>query len=416
MKRRVVVTGMGAVTALGRSVEEIWTRVCQGESGVHTIRRFDASPYRVHFGGEIVDWSVVGYVDAREEKKIDRFTQFALVAGIDAVRDCGVDFAKEDPFRCGVMVGSGIGGLCEIETQHSRLLEKGPDKVSAFTIPKLIANAASGQLSIQWGLKGPNAAIVTACASAANAIGEAFRAIQYDDADVMISGGSEAALTHMGLAGFGAMRALSERNDDPAGASRPFDRDRDGFVLSEGAGVIILEELQHAKNRGAKIYAELLGYGMSADGGHITQPDKDGTGAAHAMMLALRDAKLNPANVEYINAHGTSTPLGDQAETKAIKTIFQDHAYKLSVSSTKSQLGHLLGASGGVELIFSILAIRDRLIPPTINFQTPDPLCDLDYTPNQPRQRAISVAMSNSFGFGGHNGSLLVGKLRNGQA
>ncbi|MGD0900100.1 MAG: beta-ketoacyl-ACP synthase II, partial [Thermoguttaceae bacterium] len=280
----------------------------------------------------------------------------------------------------------------------------------------LIATAASGQLSIQWGLKGPNVAIVTACASAANAIGEAFRAIQYDDADVMITGGTEAAVTHMGLAGFAAMRALSERNDDPAGASRPFDRDRDGFVLSEGAGVLVLEELQHARARGARIYAEMLGYGMSADGGHITQPDKDGVGAAHAMTLALRNARLNPPEVGYVNAHGTSTPLGDQAETLAIKTVFKDHAYKLSISSTKSQLGHLLGASGGVELIFSILALRDGLIPPTINYQTPDPTCDLDYTPNQVRQRRVSVAMSNSFGFGGHNGSLVVGLLRNGQA
>ena len=415
MKRRVVVTGMGAVTGLGRHIEEIWTRLCNGESGIRTIQRFDSSAYRVHFGGEVPDWSVDGYVEARDEKKLDRFTQFAMVAGIDAVRHCGLDFSKENPFRCGVMVGSGIGGLGEIEVQHARLLLKGPDKVSAFTIPKLIANAACGQLSIQWGLKGPNAAIVTACASAANAIGEAFRSIQYDDADVMITGGSEAALTHMGLAGFGAMRALSERNADPTHASRPFDRDRDGFVLSEGAGIVVLEELEHAKARGATIYAEMLGYGMSADGGHITQPDKEGTGAAHAMRLALRNASLDPAQVDYINAHGTSTPLGDQAETTAIKTVYQDHAYKLSVSSTKSQLGHLLGASGGVELIFCILAIRDQLIPPTINYKTPDPLCDLDYTPNEPRKRSVSIAMSNSFGFGGHNGSLVVGCLRNGQ-
>ena len=301
----------------------------------------------------------------------------------------------------------------ELETQHERLLHKGPDKVSAFTIPKLIANSASGQVSIQWGLRGPNECIVTACASAANSIGKAFRTIQCGDADVMITGGSEAALTRLGLAGFAAMRALSERNDDPTHASRPFDRDRDGFVLSEGAGVIVIEELEQARARGANIYAELIGYGMSADGGHITQPDKDGIGAAHAMRLAVQDAGINAADVDYINVHGTSTPLGDAAETSAIKSVFGDHAYKLSVSSTKSQLGHLLGASGGIELIFSILAIRDGVIPPTINYDNPDPLCDLDYTPNQARQRDVSVAMSNSFGFGGHNGSLIVSRLRN---
>ncbi len=358
--------------------------------------------------------AAAGYIEARDEKKLDRFTQFAIVASVDAVKDSGIDFSTYDPFRCGVMIGSGIGGLWEIETQHERLLVKGPDKVSAFTIPKLIANSASGQVSIQWGLRGPNECIVTACASAANSIGQAFRTIQYGDADVMISGGSEAAVTRMGLAGFAAMRALSERNDDPAHASRPFDRDRDGFVLSEGAGVLVLEELEHAKARGANIYGEMLGYGMSADGSHITAPDKDGIGAAYAMQLAVRDARIDPTEVGYINAHGTSTPLGDAAETSAIKSVFGEHAYKLSVSSTKSQLGHLLGASGGIELIFSILAIRDGLVPPTINYTTPDPACDLDYTPNQARQRQIRVAMSNSFGFGGHNGSLIVGALRNG--
>jgi len=412
MRRRVVVTGLGVVTSLGCRVQDLWRRILEGESGIRPLVGFDVSAYRVRFGGEVLDWSVAGYVEPRDEKKLDRFTQFALVAGIDAVRDAGIDFSRGDPFRAGVMVGSGIGGLGELEVQHTRLLTKGPDKVSAFTIPKLIANAASGQLSIQWGLKGPNAALVTACASATNAIGDAFRAIQYDDADVMISGGSEAAVTHLGLAGFAAMRALSERNDDPARASRPFDRDRDGFVLAEGAGVVVLEELQHAKARNANIYAELLGYGMSADGSHITQPDKEGTGAAYAMARALRDAGIDPAEVGYINAHGTSTPLGDLAETRAIKSVFHEHAYKVSISSTKSQLGHLLGASGGVELIFSILAIREGLIPPTINYDTPDPTCDLDYTPNQARQRKVSVAMSNSFGFGGHNGSLVVGALR----
>ena len=413
MKRRVVVTGLGAVTALGCRVAEVWSRVCNGESGVAPLRCFDATAYRVRFGGEVADWPPPGYIEPRDEKKLDRFTQFAIVAATDAVKDSGIDFAKYDSFRCGVMIGSGIGGLWEIETQHERLLVKGPDKVSAFTIPKLIANSASGQVSILWGLRGPNECIVTACASAANSIGQAFRTIQYGDADVIITGGSEAAVTRMGLAGFAAMRALSERNDDPAHASRPFDRDRDGFVLAEGAGVLILEELEHAKARGANIYGEMLGYGMSADGSHITAPDKDGIGAAHAMKLAVRDAGIDPTEVGYINAHGTSTPLGDAAETSAIKSVFGEHAYKLSVSSTKSELGHLLGASGGVELIFSILAIRDGLIPPTINYTTPDPTCDLDYTPNQARQRKIRVAMSNSFGFGGHNGSLVVGALRN---
>ncbi len=412
MKRRVVVTGMGAVTPLGRQVAEVWSRVCNGESGIRPLRCFDTTAYRVRFGGEVVDWSPAGYVEPRDEKKLDRFTQFAIVAAVDAVRDSGIDFSKEDLFQCGVMIGSGIGGLWEIETQHERLLVKGPDKVSAFTIPKLIANSASGQVSIQWGLRGPNECIVTACASAANSIGRAFRTIQYGEADVMVSGGSEAAVTRMGLAGFAAMRALSERNDEPTRASRPFDRDRNGFVLSEGAGVLVLEELEHAKARGAKIYGEMLGYGMSADGGHITAPDKDGIGAAHAMKLALRDARMDPSEIGYINAHGTSTPLGDAAETTAIKAIFKDHAYKLSVSSTKSEMGHLLGASGGVELILSILAIRDGLIPPTINYETPDPACDLDYTPNQARQKQVHVAMSNSFGFGGHNGSLIVGRLR----
>jgi len=414
MKRRVVITGLGAVTSLGRRVDEIWNRVVNGESGIAVLRRFNTSDCRVRFGGEVADWSPAGYIEPRDEKKLDRFTQFALVASVDAVKDSGIEFSKYDPFRCGVTIGSGIGGLSELETQHERLLMKGPDKVSAFTIPKLIANSASGQVSIQWGLRGPNECIVTACASAANSIGKAFRAIQCGEADVMITGGSEAALTRLGLAGFAAMRALSERNDDPAHASRPFDRDRDGFVLSEGAGILIIEELEHAKARGAKIYAELIGYGMSADGGHITQPDKDGIGAAHAMRLAVQDAGIDPAEVDYINAHGTSTPLGDSAETAAIKSVFGCHAQKLSVSSTKSQLGHLLGASGGIELIFSILAIRDGVIPPTINYTTPDPACDLDYTPNQARQRPVTVAMSNSFGFGGHNGSLIVSRLRNG--
>lgn len=414
MKRRVVVTGLGAVTSLSCKVEDLWKRVCQGESGVRSITSFDTTEFKVKFGGEISDWSTDGYISLKDVKRIDRFTQFALVAAIDAVKDTGLDFTKEDCFRCGVILGSGIGGLNEIETQHTRLLEKGPDKVSAFTIPKLMVNAACGYVSIQYGLRGPSAAVATACASATNAIGDAMKAIQYDDADVMVTGGSEAALTPMGISGFANMRALSEMNDDPQRASRPFDAARDGFVLSEGAGILVLEELEHAKRRGARIYAELLGYGTSADAGHITQPDEHGTGAAKAMQHAIVDGRIDIETIGYINAHGTSTPLGDQAETMAVKSVFKEHARKVSISSTKSQLGHLLGASGGVELIFAILALRDSLIPPTINYDTPDPKCDLDYTPNVARERKIGVAMSNSFGFGGHNASVIVGPVRNG--
>jgi 3-oxoacyl-[acyl-carrier-protein] synthase II len=411
MKRRVVVTGVGVVTSLGCRVEDLWQRVLAGESGVHELSVFDTTGHKVKFGGDIPDWSTEGYVDRKDAKRIDRFTQFALVAGIDAVNDAGLDFANEDPFRCGVILGSGIGGLNEIETQHGRLILKGPDKVSAFTIPKLMVNAASGHVSIRYGLRGPNYAVATACASATNAIGDALKTIQYDDADVMITGGSEAACTPMGLSGFANMRALSERHDDPAGASRPFDADRDGFVLSEGAGLLVFEELEHARARGARIYAEILGYGASADGGHITQPDAEGTGAARAMSSALKDAKLDPERIDYINAHGTSTPLGDKAETIAMKTVFGDHARKLSVSSTKSQLGHLLGASGGVELVLCMKALEHGICPPTINYHTPDPACDLDYTPNEPRQRPLHVVMSNSFGFGGHNASVIAGKV-----
>jgi len=413
MKRRVVVTGLGAVPSLGCKVEELWTRVCNGESGVGLIERLNVENYRVRIGGEIRNWSVEGYIEAKDVKRFDRFVQFAHVAGVDAVRDSGLDFSKEDAWRCGVILGSGIGGLETIEVQHQRLIDKGPDKISPFTIPKLIGNAASAQLSIEYGLKGPNQVVVTACASATNAIGDAYKLIRDGELDVIVTGGSEAALTHIGLSAFASMRALSERNDDPKRASRPFDRDRDGFVLSEGAGLLVLEELEHAKARGARIYGEMLGYGVSCDGSHITAPDKDGVGAAYAIRRALQDARLNPSDVGYINAHGTSTPLNDAAETTAIKKVFQEDARRVSISSTKSQLGHLLGASGGVELIFCLLALRDGVIPPTINYETPDPECDLDYTPNQAREVKFSVAMSNSFGFGGHNGSLVVGKLRN---
>ncbi len=416
MKRRVVVTGLGVVTSLSQKVDDLFERLCRGESGVHPIRLFDTTDFKVKFGGDVYDWDTGDYIDKKEVKRIDRFTQFALVAGIDAIRDSGLDFSKEDPFRCGVVLGSGIGGLNEIETQMARLLYKGPDRVSALTIPKLMLNAAGGNLSIHFGIRGPNYTVATACASATNAIGDAFKSIQYDDADVMITGGSEAAVTPMGVSGFQNMKALSMRNDAPPQASRPFDVDRDGFVLAEGAGLLVLEELEHARARGARIYAEVLGFGASGDGGHITQPDEQGTGAARAMTCALRDAKMDPADMVYINAHGTSTPLGDKAETLAMKRVFGEHAKRLSISSTKSNLGHTLGASGGIELLVTVKAIQRSLVPPTINLQTPDPDCDLDYTPNQPRQREIKVAMSNSFGFGGHNASVIVGQLRNGAA
>ncbi len=410
----MVVTGLGAVTSLSTKVEDLWQRVLRGESGIGLIRTFDTSDFKVKFGGEISDWSTDGYLSPKEAKRLDRFTQFAVVAATDAVRDAGLDFEQEDRFRCGVILGTGVGGLHEIETQHSRLLEKGPEKVSAFTIPKLMLNAASGQVSILFGLRGPNVAVATACASATNALGEALKAIQYGDADVMISGGTEAAVTPMGISGFASMKALSARNDAPQQASRPFDADRDGFVLSEGAGILVLEELEHAKARGARIYAEMVGYGASADAGHITQPDAEGTGAAKSMVRALKDAELNTDEVDYINAHGTSTPLGDIAETKAIKSVFGEHAQQLSISSTKSQLGHLLGASGGVEAILAVLAVTHGVVPPTINLENPDPKCDLDYTPNEPRERKIRSAMSNSFGFGGHNAAVVFSALRNG--
>jgi len=411
MKRRVVITGIGVVTSLSSEVDSLWQKILAGESGIHELRAFDFSDYKVRFGGEIHDWSTEGYIPPREVKRVDRFGQFAVVAGIDAVKDAGLDFSQYDPFRLGVVIGSGIGGLNEVEVQERRLIDKGPDKVSPFTIPKMMLNAAGGQLSIRFGLRGPNYAVATACASATNAMGDAFKAIQYDDADIMITGGSEAAITPIAMSGFANMKALSTRNDNPTAASRPFDADRDGFVLSEGAGVLVFEELEHAKARGAKIYGEVIGYGASSDAGHITQPDAEGTGAARAMSNALRDAKLNPDQIDYINAHGTSTPLGDKAETKAIKRVFEDYAYQLNVSSTKGQLGHLLGASGGVELILSLLAMKHQTAPPTINLETADPDCDLNYTPNTPQERSIQRVMSNSFGFGGHNASLVAGVL-----
>ena len=412
MKRRVVVTGLGVVTSLSCKVDDLWDRILRGESGIHPLKLFPTEGHKVRFAGDIYDWDPIAYIPAKELKRIDRFTQFALVAGADAVEHSGLDFSREDTFRCGVILGSGIGGLQEIETQVERLLHKGPDRVSALTIPKLMLNAAGGNISIKYGMRGPNYTVATACASATNAIGDALKAIQYGDADVMITGGTEAAITPMGISGFANMRALSERNDEPTRASRPFDAERDGFVLSEGAGILVLEELEHAKARRANILCELLGFGASGDAGHITQPDEAGTGAARAMTAALRDAGVAPSDVDYINAHGTSTPLGDKAETQAIKNVFAEHARSVSISSTKSELGHSLGASGGIELVLSIKSMLTGVIPPTINLEYPDPACDLDYTPLVPKEHPVRVAMSNSFGFGGHNASLIVGRLR----
>jgi len=417
MKRRVVITGMGVVTSLSSQVEDLWKRVVAGESGIHKLKIFDTAGHKVHFAGDVWDFEPdEKYISRKDLKRLDRFTQFALVAGTDAVDDSGLDFAKEEPYRCGVILGSGIGGLNEIETQVERLLSKGPDRVSALTIPKLMLNAAGGNISIRYGIRGPNYTVATACASASNAMGDALKAIQYDDADIMITGGTEAAITPMGIAGFANMKALSDLNDNPPAASRPFDADRRGFVLSEGAGILVFEELEHAKARGAKIYAEVLGYGTSGDAGHITSPDPEGRGAAKSMSAALRDGQINPDEVDYINAHGTGTPLGDVAETVAVKTVFEDHAPKLSISSTKSQLGHSLGASGGIEMVLTVTALNENVVPPTINLETPDPKCDLDYTPLEARERKLDVAMSNSFGFGGHNASVIVGTLRGSDA
>ena len=411
MTRRVMVTGLGLITSLGQEVEAFWRRLLAGESGISRVESFDASAYSSRIAGEIKDFVPEAYLDKRVARHLDRFAQMAVASAIQAVKDAGLDFSKEDSFRVGAIVGSGIGGLKEFEEQHTRLIEKGPMRVSPFMVPKLMINAAAGQISIHYGIRGPNAGVANACASANNAIGQALWTIEIGEADVMITGGSEAALTPMGLAGFCTARALSTRNDEPARASRPFDRDRDGFVLSEGAGIVVLEEYEHAKRRGARIYAELIGFGMSGDGCHIVQPDPEGRGAAAAMLQMLKDGKAEADSVDYINAHGTGTGLGDAAETKALKTVFGDHARRLAISSTKSSLGHLLGASGGVEFIATTLAIRDQVAPPTINLERPDPECDLDYVPLQARPMTIRRAASNSFGFGGHNASLLLQKI-----
>ncbi len=418
-RRRVVVTGLGVVTSLGESHDEMWDKLCAGQSGITTLRRWNTEKYPVKIGGECFDFDIDKYKeealkyteDRLTPRRIDRFGLFGIAASLSAVRDSGIDFNQEDRTRCGVIIGTGIGGIETIEEQYKILIDRGVSRVSPFTVPRLMPNAASGNVSIVFHLNGPNTAVSTACATGSNAIGDAARLIQHDEAEVMIAGGSEAALCELGMATFCAARALSTSNETPTEASRPWDKNRDGFVMSEGAGVVILEEYEHAKRRGARIYAEIIGYGMSGDGYHITAPDEHGRGATLAMNLALKDAAVAPDKVDYINAHGTSTQLGDVAETRAVKASFGEHAKKLSLSSTKSQLGHLLGASGGVEAVISCLAVHRNLIPPTINLVDPDPDCDLDYTPLKAKEKRITYAMSNSFGFGGHNASLLFKKM-----
>ena len=409
-QRRIVVTGIGVVTPLALDVDNFWKRLLDGESGIHDLTTLDTTKYKVHFGGDIPDFDVTTFVSAKEAKRLDRFTQFAVHAGAQAIADAGLNFDNIDRTKCGVILGSGIGGLMEIENQIERMLFKGPDRVSPFTVPKMMVNAAGGNISITYGLKGPNYAVATACASATNAMGDAMRSIRLGETDLVITGGSEAAITRMGLAAFQNMKALSMRNDDPTKASRPFDADRDGFVLGEGAGVLIFEEIEHAKARGAKIYAEVLGYGTTSDASHITAPDPNGTGAGAAIQAALDDAGIQPSQVDYVNAHGTSTPLGDKAETQAIKRVFGDHAKSLAISSTKGALGHSLGASGGVEAVILSKTLTTSMIAPTINYDTPDPDCDLDYTPNEARSLDVKIAMSNSFGFGGHNACVVFGR------
>ena len=412
-KRRVVITGLGCITALAESAEGLFGALCEGKSGVSTIESFDVGAYPVRFGGEIRTFDATKHIDRRESKRMDRFTQFAVAAAMQAVTDSGLDFSKEDVFRAGAIVGTGIGGIKEIEEQHIRLLKGGPKKVSPFCVPRLMSNAASGNIAIYYGLRGPNICVTSACASGNHAIGESFYNILSGRSDIIITGGTEAALTPIGLASFCAARSLSTRNDNPTAASRPFDKDRDGFVLSEGTGILILEEYEHAKKRGAEIYAEILGYSATDDGHHITAPLPDGAGAAKAMELALIDGGVSKEKVDYINAHGTGTELNDIAESVAIKTVFGDHAYKIPVSSTKSCLGHLLGASGAVELLICCKVINESIIPPTINLENQDERCDLkmNYVPLKAQETKVNIAMSNSLGFGGHNACLVVGKV-----
>ena len=407
-KRRVVVTGLGIVSPVGSTVQSAWDAILRGESGISPVTRFDVTAFPVRFGGQVRDFDVSQYIAPKEARRMDEFMHYGVAAGVQAVGDSGIDFSKGDPSRCGAVCGAGIGGLWTIETEYSEYLKAmSPRKISPFFVPATIINMIAGHLSILFGLKGPNLGVVTACTTSTHAIGLGMRIIQYGDADVMIAGGGEMATTRCGLGSFGQAKALSTRNEAPTEASRPWDKDRDGFVLSDGGGAVLLEELEHARRRGARIYAELVGFGMSGDAHHITAPPEDGDGARLAMVNALRDAGLDATGVQYINAHATSSPLGDKAETVALKRAFGAHASKLAVSSTKSMTGHLLGAAGVVEAIFSVLAIRDGVAPPTINYRTPDPECDLDYVPNSARRMKIDVSLSNSFGFGGTNGSLI---------
>ena len=406
-RRRVVVTGLGMLSPLGNTVESSWQAALAGKSGIGPIDHMDVSAFSTRIGGSVRDFEVELYMAAKEARKLDLFIQYGLAACIQAIKDSGLEITDQNRDRIGVVMGSGIGGLTNIEKNHEQLLNSGPRRISPFFVPGSIINMVAGYLSIQYGLQGPNYALTTACTTGTHSIGMAARNIAYGEADMMVAGGSEMATTGLGLGGFSAARAMSTRNDDPQGASRPWDRDRDGFVLSDGAGAMLLEEYEHAKARGATIYAELVGFGMSGDAYHMTAPPEDGRGGAKCMDNALKDAGLNPDEVDYINAHGTSTPAGDVAETRAVKSVFGAHASELAISSTKSMTGHLLGAAGAVEAVFSVLALRDQVAPPTINLDNPGEDCDLNYVPNQAQQRELNVVLSNSFGFGGTNGSLV---------
>lgn len=410
MARRVVVTGLGLLTSLGKNLETTWEGLLLGKNGFGPITRFDPAEFSTRFAAEVKDFDPLQYMDRKAVRRMDLFLQFGIAASTMAVDHSDLDPSSVDSERFGVILGSGIGGISTIEKQHTRLRDLGPGKISPFFVPMMISDIASGEVSIKFGARGPNYCTVSACASGSHAIGDAFRWIKYADADIMIAGGTEAAVTEMSVGGFCSMKALSSRNDEPEKASRPFDRERDGFVLGDGAGVVILEELEHAKARGAKIYAEIVGYGMTADAFHITAPDPEGNGAARAMTLSMKEAGLSTGDIDYINAHGTSTEYNDKIETKAIKDVFGDKAYRLVVSSTKSMTGHLLGAAGGIEFIFVVLAIQNSIVPPTINYEHPDPECDLDYVPNTSREMPVQAALTNSFGFGGHNVCLAVKK------
>ncbi|KPF70476.1 3-oxoacyl-ACP synthase [beta proteobacterium AAP99] len=410
-RRRVVITGLGLVTPLGNDVNTSWNAALAGTPGITRITKFDPASFSAQIAGEVKGFDIGAYLPPKEARHMDTFIHYGLAAGMQAWRDSGLEATDENRERIGVAIGSGIGGLPMIEANHSDYLERGARRISPFFVPGSIINMISGHLSMHFGLMGPNVAIVTACTTGLHCIGDAARMIQYGDADVMVAGGAEATVSPLGIGGFASMRALSTRNDDPATASRPWDKDRDGFVMGEGAGVVVLEEYEHAKRRGAKIYAELAGYGMSADAGHFTAPREDGAGVARCTTNAIRDAGLNPADIDYVNAHGTSTPLGDVAETVALKRAFGDHASKLAISSTKSMTGHLLGGAGGIESVFTVLSVHHQAVPPTINLHNPDPACDLDYVPNTARQMPIRAAINNNYGFGGTNGSLVFARV-----